>query len=301
MLIKPRYESEELKTLRCLNDRMHLSTKDATYYLNLEKGFSGEQEFDIWSEDLPDDWLILNDLLFEINNTVFQIDSALIDHQTIYLIEVKNYEGDFYIKDDKWYTLNKSEIKNPLLQLERNETLFRQLLQELRINATIKSYIIFINPNFQLYQAPINHSIIFPTQLNRFKNKLSMKASKVKSTNFKSLEQLLSVHLDVSPYKKLPSYEYDQLEKGILCSECHTIIDNVQEEILVCARCGCIEGIESAILRSIVEYKILFPDRKITTSTIYNWCNGLKSKRTIRRVLFKNFKHMGINNASYYV
>jgi hypothetical protein len=113
MIIKPRDESKELKLLRSLNGRMNLSVKEANYYWNLEKGFRGEKKFDEWSEKLSYDWLVVNDLLLECNNTVFQIDTLLISQETIYLFEVKNFEGDFFIDTDRWYALPRTEKRIP--------------------------------------------------------------------------------------------------------------------------------------------------------------------------------------------
>jgi hypothetical protein len=148
--MKHRYESLELKIMRSLNVRMKLETKEENYYLNLEKGYEGEQKFDKWTENFSDNCLVLNDLLLEYNNTIFQIDSLIISSNTIYLFEVKNYEGDFFIEADRWYSLSKTEIKNPLHQLQRNESLFRRLLQDLGFNISIEPYPIFVNPEFQL-------------------------------------------------------------------------------------------------------------------------------------------------------
>ena len=301
MIINPRPEPVELKLLRCLHRRMNLSVKETNYYLNLEKGFRGEQKFDEWLEDLSDDWLIVNDLLLEINNTIFQIDTLLISHDTVYLFEVKNYEGDFYIDNGKWYTLSNTEIKDPLLQLKRSESLFRRLLQDLGFNSSMKSYLIFVNPDFYLYQAPLNKPVIFPTQLNRFINNINMQSSKLKSRHFKFAEQLVSLHLKESPYMRLPDYTYDQIKKGVTCESCHSFITDFKEAVLSCNNCGRKEGITSAILRSVEEFKILFPNRKITTNAIYEWCKGIKSKKVIGRILSKKFKHMRECRPSHYV
>ena len=67
-------------------------------YINLEKGYEGERNFEVLLEHHLSEGLILNDLLLEKNNTLFQIDSLLISQNSIYLFEVKNYEGDFYIE-----------------------------------------------------------------------------------------------------------------------------------------------------------------------------------------------------------
>lgn len=78
MIVKTRTESRELSVFRALNSRMDLSPKDETYYSNLEKGYQGEILFDEWLESVVEGGLILNDLLLEMNNTLFQIDSVLI-------------------------------------------------------------------------------------------------------------------------------------------------------------------------------------------------------------------------------
>jgi hypothetical protein len=91
--------------------------------------------------------------------------------EKIYLFNVKNHEGDYYIKDGKWYSPNNIEVIDPLNQLIRSESLLKKLLQELGYNIPIASYLLFINPEFHLYGAPKNQPIIYPTQLNRFSKK----------------------------------------------------------------------------------------------------------------------------------
>ncbi|QKE72516.1 NERD domain-containing protein [Arthrobacter citreus] len=68
----------------------------------------------------------LNDLSFECNKSEFQIDSIGITGESIYLFEVKNYTGDYFIEEDRWYTKPKSELKNPYEQLKRTESMLRK-------------------------------------------------------------------------------------------------------------------------------------------------------------------------------
>jgi hypothetical protein len=299
--MKPRYESLELKILRSLNVRMNLAAKEENYYLNLEKGYKGEQKFDEWIKPLSNDRLVLNDLLLEYNNTLFQIDSLTISSNTIYLFEVKNYEGDFFIEGDRWYSISRTEIKNPLLQLQRNESLFRRLLEDLGFNISIESYLIFVNPEFHLYQTPLNLPIIFPTQLNRFMDKMKKRPSNLKETHSKLAKQLLSLHLKETPYNRLPKYHYDQLEKGMTCPSCHTFYNHLKKTTLICSNCGGREEYESAVLRNVEEFKLLFPKSKITISGIYEWCNTIKDKKTIRNVLTNNFILIRRGKSSHYV
>ena len=131
---------------------------------------------------------------WKVNNSVLQIDTALLTQGIIYLFEVKNYEGDYYIDNDRWFSISKTEIKNPLHQLKRNKYLFRRLLQDLGVHFSIESYLVFINPHFNLFQAPLNQSIIFPTQLKRFLKKINSLSSKLTDKHLKLSELLVSKH-----------------------------------------------------------------------------------------------------------
>ena len=146
MPYKSRTESAELLILKSLNTRMNLSEKDKQHYFNLKKGYKGEILFDSLTEKLHCECFILNDLLLNLNNSTFQIDSLIISSETIYLFEVKNYEGDYYYESDRLYKKPKFEISNPLSQLSRSESLLRQLLQNLGFNIPIRCFSRFYQP-----------------------------------------------------------------------------------------------------------------------------------------------------------
>lgn len=104
---KERFKSKDLRIYQILNARSELADEDSVYLSYLEKGFKGEKKFDKWTSTLSDNWLFLNDLLFECNKSEFQIDSIGINGETIYLF----VEGDYYIEGDRWYKTPKTEIK----------------------------------------------------------------------------------------------------------------------------------------------------------------------------------------------
>ncbi|WP_241768539.1 nuclease-related domain-containing protein [Mesobacillus subterraneus] len=169
--MKTRVESLELQILRMLNSRMSLTPKEHSNYLYLEKGYEGEVIFDHWMEEVENGFLVLNDLLLEHRNTKFQIDSLFLS-KIIHMFEVKNFEGDYFIEGDRWYTHNGVEISNPLILMERAESLLRRMVRDLGYNIKIESTLVFVNPHFALYQAPRNLPIIFPNQIPRLlKNK----------------------------------------------------------------------------------------------------------------------------------
>ncbi|CAM3626465.1 hypothetical protein GCM10009865_42680 [Aeromicrobium ponti] len=300
MPFKPRIESAELLILKSLNNRMGLSDKDTQHYLNLKKGYEGEVQFDLWTEGLQSECFILNDLLLQLNNTVFQIDSLIIFSEALYLFEVKNYEGDYYFESDRLYKKPKSEITNPLNQLSRSESLLRQLLQSLGSDLPLFASIVFINSEFTLYQTPLNKPFIFPTQLKRILKDLNAIPSRLNRKHKLLADKLISRHLEESPFKLLPTYNYGQLRKGITCVECTSFLILVDGQKCICKKCGHEETVSTAVIRSVKEFKLLFPEQKITTNVIHEWCNVVKSKKRIRKALGQNYKKIGVRQWLYY-
>ncbi|WP_251028526.1 nuclease-related domain-containing protein [Bacillus sp. ISL-18] len=249
---KTRQKSKELRILSSLNARMGLLPKDKKHYDYQEKGYQGELLFDQLTSKLQDDLYILNDLCLEHNKSFFQIDTLIISQLMIYLFEVKNYEGDYRYESGNFYPrLSKEEIKNPLDQLKRCNSLLCPILRNLGFQLPIEGYVTFVNPNFTLYQAPINEPIIHPTQLNSLMKKLNDIPSRLSNRHKILADQLISMHQTDSPYSRFPSYTYNQLNKGIICSVCHTGFSVLEaKQKIVCPTCGHEETVDSAVLRS---------------------------------------------------
>ncbi|SDI80624.1 nuclease-related domain-containing protein [Natribacillus halophilus] len=297
--VKEREPSLELKVLRLLNPRMNLP--DDQYYMNLEKGYAGELKLDVWLEGLRNDCLVVNDLLLKHKGKIFQIDSLVIFQRMIHLFDSKYHKGDFYLDDNKWKTIVADEITSPLPQLERCESLLSQLLrQRLNMNLPIEAYLVFTHPEFTLYHASPELPAIFPTQFNSFMKKMNNLGSKLDRSHEKLAEQLVALHLHESPNTQWPEYDFGQLKKGVVCSECSSFMIE-KGRIWICAACGQKENSQSAILRSIREFKILFPRERITTPTIIEWCKVEGDRKKVYRTLTKHFKKVGSKSASYYI
>lgn len=287
--------------MRYLDRRIQLDEKEKFRYLNLEKGYEGELKFDQLTEKIQENRLILNDLLLEVNSSYFQIDSLIISQGIIHLIDIKNYEGDYYLESDKLYSVKtKSEYKNPLDQLKRCETLMYQLLRNLKYTSLIKSSVIFINPEFTLYQAPLDQPIVFPSQINRFIHTINKTPSNLTSMDKNLAHKLISLHYPKNKFYTLPSYEYEDLQKGVYCNICNSLLVLIKNQDFVCGICDAHEKLSSAILRNVKEFQLLFPEQKITTNKIHHWCNMSINKKTVRRVLKKHMTAVGKTKDMYY-
>lgn len=301
MLLKKRIESNELLKMRSLNIRMNLTQEEKFHYFSLEKGYEGEVKFDRLAEILQEDRYIINDLLLKIGNTYFQIDSTLISQGVIRLLEIKNFEGDFCIEKDRFYAVKSDrEYKNPIIQLSQCASQFRQILKNLNLNYHVEAFVIFINPEFTLYHASKDLPIILPNQVNRFLKNINQTPSKLNTGHQKMAQQLISLHQTENPYSLVPKYNYEQLQKKLFCKFCYSFSITCQNHILVCGKCGGHETVEEAILRNVRELQLLFPERKLTTSSIYEWCNIDLSEKTFRRVLKKNFTTFGKTSDTFY-
>jgi hypothetical protein len=280
---------------------MNLTEQEKFHYLNLEKGYEGEVKFDQLAESLQEERYIINDLLLEVNNSYFQIDTTIITQGVIHLLDIKNFEGDYYLESDRLYSFKTDrECKNPMDQLKRSTTLFRQLLQNLKQNYLVEALVIYINPEFTLYQAPTNQPIILPTQVNRFLRDLNNVPSKLNDGHMRLAQKLVSLHQTKNPFTVLPKFRYEKLRKGMTCEKCNSFSISVHGRKCICLDCGHEELVSTAVMRSVNEFKFLFPTQKITANTIHEWCKIVESKQRIGEILGKNYKIVGVHQWSYY-
>ncbi|GAA0328352.1 hypothetical protein GCM10008967_18560 [Bacillus carboniphilus] len=300
--LKPLVPSDELRIYRVLDGRNSLSEKDKQQLWKLERGFEGEMEFSRLVMERDIEGILLNDLLYEYKGSLFQVDKLLLINNSILLLDIKNHEDDYIIKEGKWHNERTGQdIRNPVEQLNRCETLLTNLLQDLGNKNALESSLVFVNPEFFLYNAPVDQPIIFPSQINRFLNKLQKKSLSVKKSQFILAEKLISLCKKENPFTRVPPYNFEELKKGVLCERCRRFMRKLRGRTLVCDGCGSLERVESAIVRGVKEFVLLFPEKKVTTNHIYEWCKVVESKHTIRRVLSEHFEVVGKWKSTHFI
>ena len=289
---KERTEPIILSKLRILNKRLDLADEEKRYFSYLDKGFKGELQFDAMTEKLTSSCLILNELLLEVERTTFQIDTLIIFAGTLYLFEIKTNQGDYLYKQEGLTSITTGvSIKNPLDQINRTKLLFKKLLNQLGYNFKIQGSVVFINPEFTLYHAHPDLPFIFPTQIKRLLENLNNQPGKPSANQYKLATKLTSLHQIETSYNKLPPFHYDELKKGITCSDCESFSVEAVGQKLLCKECGHSEKVELAVLRCISEFQLLFPDRPITTPAIHEWCSVITDGKRISRILAKHFTY----------
>ncbi|ENH97583.1 NERD domain-containing protein [Gracilibacillus halophilus YIM-C55.5] len=228
--------------------------------------------FDRYLEPFSNNFLLLKDLWLSHQNKSFQLDHLLLHSDTLFMYEIKNYAGEFYYQNEKLYLHSGKEMDNPLIQLKRTESLFRQLLQQQNWNIPIVSAVVFINPECTIFQAPKDPQIILPTQINRYLRQFH-KSISIDAAKRQIMTKLQSIQLQESPYIQLPAYDYAQLKKGIPCKACDSFLHTIQGKKCVCTHCGNSELLQHALIRNVEEFMFLFPKQQVTTEIIHDWCN----------------------------
>jgi len=303
MEIKAREIPYNIQMRRLLKPRMPFSEKELRQLATDEKGYEGECYFDgLILNSGASSLLQLNDLMLQWNDNVFQIDSLLFSPHKIYLSDIKNYEGEYYIEGDQWFFMSGTEVKNPVHQLQRCESLLRPLLRSIRINLPIEAQVVFVHPEFTLFQANKNLPIILPTQLNSFIGKLSSVSMKFNPTLIEAAKKLAALHVKDSPYYKrhIPNYSYETLKKGVACKSCRSLTVQLDGQKLICDLCGYTEDSSSGILRSVGEFKMLCPERLITVTNIMDWIRLNINRNRLARILKQNFEMVGKGKNVYY-
>ncbi|WP_407370256.1 nuclease-related domain-containing protein [Carnobacterium sp.] len=300
--IKKRKKSNYLRILEALDKRMVLSDEESVHLMNMQKGFEGELFFDSLVENFLDmDALVLNDLVFTEKGSTFQIDSLILTGDKVLLFEVKNYEGSFQFNSHHFLTFSGKEIGNPLNKLDETATKMRQLLNKWNVNLIFDPALIFVNPAFTLYNAPTASSIIFPTQIQEHFSRMNQRALPLSKKHYYFADKMIKEHQNESAFQqKFPNYTYDFLKKGLWCINCDFSDLVITQRTCSCKMCSHRVSVEEIVLRQVEDFKLLFPDLKVTTSTMYDWLGCTIPMARIQKILVKNYKICGATHGSYY-
>lgn len=115
----------------------------------ISKGDYGERIIAQELKRLPQEYLVLNDLLLQTPNGTTQIDHVIISAYGIFVLETKNYQGKIYgFRDAEYWTQNiygkKYQLYNPLRQNQSHVRTIRNLLGNVVPDLFIESVVVFV-------------------------------------------------------------------------------------------------------------------------------------------------------------
>lgn len=274
-----------------LNGKKNVSSQEARRYDQIFKGYLGERRLEEILLQLDQSRVFpLFNLLYEINGSEFQIDVVLLTSNTIYLLEVKNFTGDYIIENNKIYSLHsRTQIYNPLHQLERTEYLFKKLLDNFNIKMKISSHVVFINPRFVLYGAQVQSPFLFASQVERFLKRIVDATRPLTQKIYVLAEKLSKASNQSSIYNRFPKINKSEIKKGTYCIHCFQSLERKGITSFHCKNCNKQFKNEEIILQIVYQRYVLFPEDQVTVGKVAGWCNHKISKPTIRRILTDHF------------
>ncbi|GEK90977.1 nuclease-related domain-containing protein [Alkalibacterium kapii] len=300
MIIKERSKSISHLILESLNKRSRLTSLEKTQYDNQVKGYSGEKAFDLKAAKTNLPGLMINDLLLSTRDTYYQIDSLLVTDDHIYLYEIKNYYGQYHYTNGTLHNETGYSLQNPVAQAERKRIYLQNLLISIGYRLDISNHVVFINPDFYIYDLPKIPGILFAGQLAKHFESIIESTPDQKKTNASLAKKLVRMHDLTYRPGNLPEYHYEKLKKGVFCPNCLSLSVKATRQTQICSVCGHKEKAVDAINRLVEELQLLFPERPLTKRLVYDWCDEAFTLYQIKTVLKENYRLYPAGRSSYY-
>ena len=102
-------------------------------------------------------------------------------------------------------------------------------------------------------------------------------------------KKLINQCKNQSEYERLPKYDITQLQRGVFCGSCFSKLVRKNKQYFSCDNCQLDYSIDDVALYAIAQYKLLFPEKNITTKSIFDWCGGTFSRAFISLFLKRRF------------
>ncbi|MER2063188.1 MAG: hypothetical protein ABS873_00930, partial [Alkalibacterium sp.] len=209
--------------------------------------------------------------------------------------------GDYTMQSERLLTLSGQEVLNPLAQVNRSLVKLKQLFIQLQFETELTGAAVFVNPSFHLYRADAADAFVFPGQLPNYLRNISQKASHLSKEHRWLAEKLLDLDKRHTPYEKeLPTYDFQTMKKQLNCPVCGSQNVKLTQRSSCCRDSQHLSSLDSLCLSTIADLRSLFPDKKLTTALVYEWCGGRIGNKRVRQVLKRHFKQKGRTTPTYY-
>lgn len=128
---------------------------------------------DEYLNQLPNDYYIFNNVKFPGSDG--NIDHVVIGPNGIFVIETKNYNGHYIIKDNDWFYKKGRDLyriyKSPSKQVMNNSISLRKFLSSKGVkieDVWVHSIVTLLDNNFKIEEKPRNYNVLFPSTIPQF-------------------------------------------------------------------------------------------------------------------------------------
>lgn len=282
----------ELQYLETLAQRVTLSFSEQQDLADRQKGMQGELTIDTMTEKVTQgQYSMEDDINLDFNGRRVQIDKLLQIDKKLYLIDMKNYRGQYVCQKRTWYRNGKPLAHSIFGQIERAHDILARILAENNVQLEVVKVLIFTDPRVSLQIEDESASGIVIKTLWEYCDwiqRLCLVAPITQPLAWKEAIQKYSV----GPYRMETDFSADQrdLRKGIYCPQCGNFRWKQEYYALQCRKCGYREAKEIAYVRTICDYGTLFFRRNLKVSELVEFLGEGYSYSYLRIIVAKHFE-----------
>lgn len=286
-----RIPTKEMQFLQTLGKRKTLDFAEKKALARLKKGFNGE----VWLDDLQAQLSkgpipCLDDFAISTGKKSVQIDKLLVANGVAYVVDVKNYQGQYKLENNEWYCNGVLLQQNIMEQLHNAVRAIKRLFRQENIHLKVAGVLVFVGDGANIVLPDdVTDKILSGKAISQWLLDLSWQVC----PNDWILWQ------DVIKKEMLPPYPCDRvcdeavnkrLRKGILCRRCGG--QNLMETSynMVCLNCHEKEPKETAYTRTVCDCGVLFHDQDLTFRLLREFFGKGLNERYLQEMLGKHFK-----------
>ncbi|WP_017548065.1 nuclease-related domain-containing protein [Salinicoccus carnicancri] len=300
MFLNIRQKPQELIYHEALSNRSILSDKEQRKLAALSSGHAGECEYDrLFDAAGHGGLLIYRDIWMKVDEAVIQADSLIVADGVVAVDEVKNFSGDYKYAGGEWTVRGRPGYEDPLAQVSRTAGRLVRLGGRMPYRFDVQKKVVFVNPDMNL-------------EFNSEENQRFIVGRSRLRDHFKALGRLSAgpaAHENARAFRRffirnpmpLPVTDFKRIRMGNYCYACGVFDLHVGKYKVVCRRCGYTETTERMFVRSLIDFSVLFHDRKMTSAGMSLFVSHVLKPRTVRKYLSKYCHVRGSNRATYYV
>lgn len=279
--------SHELQWYHVLNQRT--STREGKFrYENLYHGYLGESYLDQLVEIFGENLDYLDDLTLAFQEATIQIDKILVANDTLWLLDMKYYQGHYIFQNNNWYKNGKILLTNILEQLRKAQRVAQNILNKHQIPLKVVGVLAFMNPkaNIEIIDQ-VPEKILFYQEIASWLYELNSGPILNTSDQWKSALLRYAVP-SFKTQKSLPMENLKNLRKGICCRSCHGFQITEKRHFVVCSY-GHWEPKETAYTRTVCDFGVLFHDQELKKKQLKEFFGASVNLHYLTFILDKHF------------
>src|SRR5699024_10435861 len=274
--------------LEILGKRAALSGKEKRNLERYRSGYEGEMEYDrVLDEVGHESMYVFRDIWLGIGDSKVQLDALIVADNLLIVNEIKNYSGNYSYEDGVWKVRNQQISEDPVRQISTAANKLLRLRYESGLQFEVQKEIVFVNPYMIFGPTDYKNGDLFVMR-NRLKQYFRNFHNNTFGRSAKVLAEEVARRI-ISPPHPAPSADISRLKLGLNCYKCQSFDVSKKRFWYECRQCGYTEPFERLVVRSAIEFSVLFPAERVTCRAIHEFLGKSVNYQTIQRRLSRYF------------